>query len=580
MNKLIKELDFLSLKKNLKKDCSSHKIIKLSILGDSSTQLLNQALKGYGYEKNLNFQIHEAEYNQIEQEIHNSSSKLYNTNPDFIIIFHSTQKLKEKFYKSGNRGKKNFAINHIENLNGLINTMNKRSEAKILYFNFPENNDFIFGNYGNSIETSFIFQLRRLNYELMKLCINQSNIFINDVSSINNQEGLRYSFDDKLYINSDFVFSLEFFVKIAKNLTDIILSQLGMFKKCLILDLDNTTWGGIIGDDGIENIQIGNLGIGKAFNELQAWAKQLKQRGVILAVCSKNTEHIAKEPFEKHPEMILKLEDISVFVANWDSKVDNIKYIQSVLNIGFDSMVFLDDNPYERGIVKKEIPEIEVPELPKDPSEYLSFLNYLNLFETSTFSKEDTARTKQYQEEAKRVVLKKTYTSETEYLSSLDMTSEVKVFDKYSIPRITQLNQRSNQFNLRTIRYSKNEIINISSANEYITLSFDLNDKYGYYGLISAVILKKIDDYLFIDTWIMSCRVLKRSMEEFALNKIVDVAKQNGFIKIVGEYIPTSKNIIVKDHYQDLGFVSEDKKWSLLVSNHNKSLNKYINEKK
>ena len=160
------------------------------------------------------------------------------------------------------------------------------------------------------------------------------------------------------------------------------------------------------------------------------------------------------------------------------------------------------------------------------------------------------------------------------------MYSEVKAFDKYSISRIAQLTQRSNQFNLRTIRYSKNEIINISNSNEFINLSFDLNDKYGNYGLISAIILKKIDDYLFIDTWIMSCRVLKRSMEEFALNKIVDVAKQNGVTKIVGEYIPTPKNIIVKDHYQNLGFVSEGKKWSLLVSNHSKSLNKYINEKK
>tara|TARA_B100001063_G_C16773132_1_gene563074 strand:- start:2338 stop:4089 length:1752 start_codon:yes stop_codon:yes gene_type:complete len=578
MNQVVKDLDFLSLRRNLKKDFSGFKSLNIAILGDSSTQLLNQALKGFGYEKQINFQIHEADYSQIEQEIFNSSSQLYNTNPDFIIIFHSVQKLQSKFYESVASDKINFALNYIEYLNGLFNKIKESSEAKILYFNFVEINDFIFGNYGNKVESSFIFQLRKLNYELMRLSINQPNVFINDISSLNNQEGLRYSFDAKLFVNNDLVFSLDFLVKVAKNTTNIILSQLGIFKKCLILDLDNTIWGGIIGDDGLDKIQIGDLGIGKAFTGLQIWAKQLKQRGIILAVCSKNTEHIAKEPFEKHPDMILKLEDISVFVANWDSKVGNIKYIQSVLNIGFDSMVFLDDNPYERGIVKNGIPDILVPELPKDPSEYLGFLNNLNLFETSTFSEEDIERTKQYQEEAKRVVLKNTHNSEAEYLSSLEMISEMKDFDKYSIPRVAQLTQRSNQFNLRTIRYLENEIMNISTSDEYFTLSFDLNDKFGKYGLISAVILKKDKEHLFIDTWIMSCRVLKRGMEEFVLNKIVDVVMKNGFTKIVGEYIPTPKNGVVKDHFKNLGFVTEGKNWVLDVNNF-KPLKTHVNGK-
>lgn len=578
MNQVVKDLDFLSLRRNLKKDFSGFKSLNIAILGDSSTQLFSQALKGFGYEKQINFQIHEADYSQIEQEIFNSSSQLYNTNPDFIIIFHSVQKLQSKFYDSVASDKINFALNYIEYLNGLFNKIKERSEAKILYLNFVEINDFIFGNYGNKIESSFIFQLRKLNYELMTLSINQTNVFINDISSLNNQEGLRNSFDAKLFVNNDLVFSLDFLVKVAKNTTDIILSQLGIFKKCLILDLDNTIWGGIIGDDGLDKIQIGDLGIGKAFTGLQIWAKQLKQRGIILAVCSKNTEHIAKEPFEKHPDMILKLEDISVFVANWDSKVGNIKYIQSVLNIGFDSMVFLDDNPYERGIVKNGIRDILVPELPKDPSEYLGFLKNLNLFETSTFSEEDIERTKHYQEEAKRVVLKNTHNSEAEYLSSLEMISEMKDFDKYSIPRVAQLTQRSNQFNLRTIRYSENEIMNISTSDEYFTLSFDLKDKFSKYGLISAVILKKDKEHLFIDTWIMSCRVLKRGMEEFVLNKIVDVVMKNGFTKIVGEYIPTPKNGAVKDHFKNLGFVTEAKNWALDVNNF-KPLKTHVNGK-
>ena len=578
MNQLIMDLDFLSLKKNLKKDFSGLKTLNLAILGDSSTQLLHQAIKGFGYEIQLNFQIYETDYGQIDQEVYNTSSELYKSNPNFIVIFHSAQKLLSKFYESSDTAKKDFAANHIQYLNNLFNKVKENTNAKILYFNFIEINDFVFGNYGNKVQTSFIFQLRKLNYKLMNLSIEHSNVFINDISSLSNQEGFRYSFDPKMYVNADMVFSLDFLVKVAKNTADIILSQIGRFKKCLILDLDNTMWGGIIGDDGIDNIHIGDLGIGRAFTSLQAWSKQLKQRGIILAVCSKNTEYVAKEPFVKHPDMLLKLEDISIFVANWESKVDNIKYIQSILNIGFDSMVFLDDNPYERGIVRNEFPEILVPELPEDPSDYIGFLINLNLFETASFSEEDAERTKLYQEESKRVDLKKTYTSETEYLIHLKMTSEVKAFDNFTIPRVAQLTQRSNQFNLRTIRYSESDIMEITSCGEYLTLSFDLNDKFGNYGLISAVILKKIQDYLFIDTWIMSCRVIKRGMEEFVLKKIVDIANEYGFTKIVGEYIPTPKNGIVKDHFLNLGFVPGDNNWVLHVNNY-KPLKIYIDEK-
>jgi FkbH-like protein len=337
-------------------------------------------------------------------------------------------------------------------------------------------------------------------------------------------------------------------------------------KKCVILDLDNTLWGGIIGDDGMENIQIGELGIGKAFTNLQMWLKQLKQRGIILAVCSKNDETIVREPFEKHPDMILKLSDIAVFVANWDNKVQNINYIQSILNIGFDSMVFLDDNPFERNMVKTHIPYITVPDLPEDPSEYLTYLRSCNLFETASFTPEDEQRTQQYQEEAQRAVVQKQCINEDEFLLSLNMHSVVKPFDKFSIPRVSQLTQRSNQFNLRTIRYTEEEISAIADSDEHITLDFTLEDKYGDYGLISIIILKKQSDALFIDTWIMSCRVLKRGMEKFVLNQIAQQASKIGVKKIIGEYLPTAKNGLVKGHYNELGFTKcdgEDNLWIL-----------------
>jgi FkbH-like protein len=372
------------------------------------------------------------------------------------------------------------------------------------------------------------------------------------------------------------VLSLDSIPYVASRVMDIICAAQGQFKKCLILDLDNTLWGGIIGDDGLENIQLGHgLGIGKAFTEFQQWIKKLQERGIIIAVCSKNNEETAKEPFIKHPEMVLKLDDISVFVANWDNKADNIRHIQSVLNIGFDSMVFLDDNPAERAIVRENIPGITVPELPEDPADYTEYLYGLNLFETLSYSAEDAERTKQYQVEAQRVSLQKAFTNEADFLKSLEMVSEVKGFEPFDIPRVAQLSQRSNQFNLRTIRYTEAEVRNLASDDRYRNFSFTLKDKFGDNGLICVIILEKQQDAetLFIDTWFMSCRVLKRGMEQFTLNTIVNYARENGFKRIVGEYIETAKNKMVESHYPGLGFAilsdGERKLYVLDADNYN-----------
>ncbi|MGZ4037288.1 MAG: HAD-IIIC family phosphatase, partial [Bacteroidia bacterium] len=291
-----------------------------------------------------------------------------------------------------------------------------------------------------------------------------------------------------------------------------------------------------------------------------------KERGIIIAVCSKNNEATAKEPFQKHPDMVLTLDDIAVFVANWDTKADNIKYIQSVLNIGFDSMVFLDDNPFERSMVRTHFPQVLVPELPEDPTLYLDYLMKLNLFETASFSEEDGQRTKQYQEEASRVIAQKSFVNEDDFLANLNMTSEVSAFTKFNVPRVAQLSQRSNQFNLRTVRYTEEDVQRLSQSDKHVTLAFTLKDKFGDNGLISVIILEKQNTALFIETWLMSCRVLKRSMENFTLNTIMKYAKENGFTKVIGEYIPTPKNSMVKDHYKELGFTETNGKWELNVT--------------
>jgi FkbH-like protein len=403
----------------------------------------------------------------------------------------------------------------------------------------------------------------------MELAAENTGLHIADLASLSSFKGYQNTFDTKMYINADMVFGIDFLPAIGQSISQIIASTLGKSKKCLVLDLDNTLWGGVIGDDGMENIMIGSLGMGKAFTQLQLWCRELKNRGIILAVCSKNTLEIAQEPFISHPDMVLRLDDISLFVANWENKVDNIRYIQQVLNIGMDSMVFLDDNPFEREMVKSAIPELTVPSLPDDPADYMLFLRELNLFDTASFTEDDKDRTEQYRQQAQRTSLQNSFANEADYLASLDMHSRVKAVDKFTLPRVAQLTLRSNQFNLRTIRYNDADINEISNSKDHFTLTFTLEDKFGDNGLIAVIILKNTaEDTLFIDTWIMSCRVLKRGMENFTLNNIVQVARDNGFGKIVGEYLPTKKNGIVKDHYQNLGFTQNGDVWEINTINY------------
>ena len=529
--------------------------LKVALLGDTATQLLVTSIKGEAIDRNIALDIYEGEYNQVERQLLDPTSDLYQFDASIVVIFQSTHKLCEHHSLLPTEKQEMVAEERLSFLASVCENP-AFTDKKIIYFNYPEIEDTVFGSYANKVEASFSFQVRKLNYELMLLSKQYPNLFVCDIAGLQNLFGRQFMFSPNVYMSTEMVLSVNALPYVASRVVDIIGAIRGQFKKCLILDLDNTVWGGVIGDDGLEGIELGHgLGIGKAFTEFQMWVKKLKQRGIIICVASKNNEDTAKEPFEKHPDMVLKLDDIAVFMANWETKVDNIRAIQGILNIAFDSMVFLDDNPFERNMVRENIPGITVPELPEDPGKYLEYLYSLNLFETASYSQADKDRTKQYQVEAKRVSLAKTFANEADFLKSLDMVSTVSGFTKFNTPRVAQLSQRSNQFNLRTIRYTEADITAMAENPEVIDLSFTLEDKFGDNGLIAVIIMKKQDDEtLFVDTWFMSCRVLKRGMENFTLNTMVECAKRKGYKRIIGEYLPTPKNKMVEQHYPNLGF--------------------------
>jgi FkbH-like protein len=345
----------------------------------------------------------------------------------------------------------------------------------------------------------------------------------------------------------------------------VLAAKQGRSFKCLVLDLDNTIWGGVIGDDGLEGIALGQGSpLGEAYTAFQEYVRELSRRGVILAVCSKNDEANALEPFEKHPDMVLKRGDIACFVANWQNKADNIRAIAQELNIGLDSLCFIDDNPFERNLIRQELPMVAVPEVSDDPTGYQVALADAGYFEALSVTDEDRERTSQYQGNKARDVLKATVTDLPSYLRGLEMQLAWKRFDKIGLQRIVQLINKSNQFNLTTRRYTDEDIIAVMADPDAFGLQLRLTDRFGDNGIIAIVIGRLQPGHapgaeaggkdLYVDTWLMSCRVLGRQVEPTTMNLIAQQAAKLGAQRVVGDYIPTKKNAMVKDHYARLGF--------------------------
>lgn len=394
-----------------------------------------------------------------------------------------------------------------------------------------------------------------------------------DVSGLAETVGLANWHDPTIWNMAKVPFANVFLPLYADHVCRLIGALRGKSRRCLILDLDNTVWGGVIGDDGLEGIVIGQGdATGEAHLSVQRTALMLRDRGVVLAVSSKNTDEIARGPFQKHPEMLLKEDHIAVFQANWNDKATNIKAIAEELSLGLDSMVFLDDNPVERGLIRRVLPQVGVPEVATDPAFFARTMLAGGYFEAVTFSGEDRKRADFYQDNARRVALQKQAGDIGAYLASLNMVMTVQPFDETGRARISQLINKSNQFNLTTRRYSETEVGEAEHDPNCLTLQIRLADTFGDNGMISVIICRKQDTEWFFDTWLMSCRVLGRKVENAVLQEVLSLAKGAGISRLIGHYIPTERNKLVEDHYAKLGFTLDERRedgttvWSLDVA--------------
>lgn len=539
--------------KKYRKENSSGKW-KLAVLGSHSIQHFVAVLDVFLMNEGIDCQIYEGEYDGINMDVLNADSSLYQFAPNMVILMTQYQDIKVFPELLSHETEVNQLLERQMNYyDNLWKSLSAIEGCQIFQTNIALPIQREIGNLeGNYFFTRSSY-FRMLNLELLKR--RPKHVTIVDMEYLSSVIGKKKWFDFSAYFLTKAGFHMDCLGQVAGTFTAQIKAATGKVRKCLVLDLDNTLWGGVVGDDGCFGIQIDpNHAIGEAYRFFQQYVLDLKNRGVILAVCSKNEEAAAKEPFEKNENMVLKLSDIACFKANWNDKASNIRQIAAELNIGMDSMVFFDDNPAERQIVSTYLKEVQVIPVPEDPAEFVPVLEEANPFEWLEITREDLKRSQSYYENKERQALEESFVDYGAYLKALNMQGRAGVVEENEVERFTQLINKSNQFNLRTVRYTQAQIEAMRHMSDTWLIGISLKDKFSNYGLISCIILRKRDEICFIDTWLMSCRVLKRGVEDLAFLTVCKAAKEMGCTAVQGEYIKSSKNAMVKNFYTSMGF--------------------------
>ncbi len=528
---------------------------KLGLLGNAMLEPLVPALIATAARHGVALKCVRADYGQTVQEALSPDSVINRAKPDAVLlaIDHRglllTADLREGLSASST------VANAVAFMHTLRSGLRANGNALCIVQTLAPRPESLFGSFDCVSPGTMRSLIATFNSALVE-SVRGTNDLIFDVASLAQTVGLGNWHSPTQWNLGKFPFEARFLPLYADHVARILGALRGKSRRCLILDLDDTVWGGVIGDDGLEGIVIGQGdATGEAYLDVQRTALDLRDRGIVLAVSSKNEHDVARAAFLKHPEMLLRENHIAVFQVNWNDKASNIAAIASELSLGLDAMVFLDDNPVERGFIREALPEVAVPELPPNPALYGRTLLAAGYFEAVAFSEEDRKRADFYEENAKRVALASEVGDLAGYLASLKMRIGFRPFDPTGRSRVTQLINKSNQFNLTTRRYTELEVAEIEADPSCFTLQVRLADVFGDNGVISVVICRPRSAAEWeIDTWLMSCRVLGRGVEQMMLNEILRQARNKGIERLIGVYLPTQRNGLVRDHYAKLGF--------------------------
>ncbi len=532
--------------------------IRLALAGSATLDHLRPGIRVAGLRRRLALSVHVAPYGQFRQVLLDLSSGLYRFRPQFVLLSLTAREAIAGIPLSAGAAQADAALSRfVDGLRALWERARVGTGATVIQQTFMSLAEPLFGSYDRQVPAAPSRLVARLN-DLVAEAALSDGVLLVDAARAAERDGVLAWHDSNRWLQAKMEIAPAAVPMYGELVARVIAAQRGASKKCLVLDLDNTLWGGVIGDDGLDGIVLGEGSpVGEAHLALQRYAKSLLERGIILAVCSKNDPAIAQAAFEQHPEMALKRADIAAFVANWEDKATNLKRIAEQLNIGVDSLVFVDDNPAERARIRQALPAVAVPELPADPGQYVRCVAEAGYFETVTFTAEDRERGRQYAANASRDEAQRSAESIEDFLRSLEMRVGYGPITPVELARSTQLINKTNQFNLTTRRYTPEEVGQVMASTEDLTFQLRLEDRFGDNGLVSVILLRPAVDeagVLEIDTWVMSCRVFGRQLEQETMNIVVEAARRRGIRALRGNYLPTAKNGVVSGLYATLGF--------------------------
>lgn len=533
---------------------------RIAVVSSYTTKHLVGLLRLVALRYRMSLEIYESGYNQYRQEIIDRDSRMYKFKPDLVLLAVHEGELALPDYTDDPDQAVQLELSRWTDLWAAIV---ERCQARVVQYNFVLPAESPMGHLGVRLAGCRYAMTHALNALLGTSA--GSNVSIVDCERLASFYGKGRWIDPRYWYLAKQGVSFGALPVLVRHTAAVISANLGLSRKCLVLDLDNTLWGGVIGEDGLAGIRLGNGVDGEAYVAFQEYILKLKNKGVLLAVCSKNNEATAREPFERHPEMRLRLDDFTAFVANWQPKSENIRRIAKMIDIGVDSLVFVDDDPVERTIVRQLVPEVDVVCLPQDPSLYVHALSDYLLFESSSFGVEDAQRTELYRAKAQIAELEASAGSIEEFYRGLHMQALVAPFDELNLPRIAQLIGKTNQFNLTTRIHGVPQLQAFVKAENCIHFYLRLRDRFADHGLVSLMIGFLGDGIMNIDTWLMSCRVIGRTVEAEMLKQLSHRAIAAGCHTLRGTYIPTGKNEMVRDLYGKFGFTVVDDRGGTLI---------------
>ena len=532
--------------------------VRIAILRNVTLETVRPYIQVKCFEAGLKPVLWLGGFNTAQQEARDPASELYAFKPDLVVIALRLNALApemgERFTLIAPDAAERLATTAVEELLGMAHVVRAQTAAPILVHNFELPLHPAGGIPGGQSPTGQLNLIRDMNRRLLAAVAPIGQTFVVDVEHLLGQVGYEIGLDDRNWHQARAPYALPLLEKLAAEYVRIARALKGKARKCLVLDCDNTLWGGIVGEDGVQGVQLGRTYPGSAYRAFQSAALELQHRGVLLALCSKNNEADALEVLEKHPECLIRKEHLACTRINWNDKAANLREIARELNVGLDSLVFVDDSEFECALVRQTVPEVQVIHLPKDPSRYERLLRGLDCFDALAVTAEDLARTRQYQTEAQRQGLRAQSGSVEEYLRSLDMALTIAHADPLGIPRIAQLTQKTNQFNLTGRRYSEAEIHGLAKNADAAVYSAHLEDRFDSSGIIAVAIVRYEGDRATVDSFLMSCRVIGRGVEDALLAHLAAEARQRGCRRMTGEYRATKKNAMTADFYPRHGF--------------------------